>query len=166
MLSAAELEVDDGNMAMPGGPAVSAEGHDGQTDLLRLFDEINARLNHRSLVCVISDLFDDPAHLESGLARLAYRRHDVILLQVMDDAELNFPFRGASDFIGLEAEGRLPLDPASLRQAYLGVLGDHLRAVEKAARKYRYDHVLLNSSDALGPALSHFLARREAMISR
>jgi len=90
----------------------------------------------------------------------------VILMQVMDDAELTFPFRSASDFIGLEAEGRLPLDPASLRKAYLKVVGDHVRTIERSARKYRYDHVLLNTSDPLGPALSHFLAKREAMISR
>ncbi len=166
VLTAAELDVDDTNTAMPAGQALSAEGRDGRTDLLRLFDEVNARLHHRSLICVISDLFDDPEHLSSGLARLAYRRHDVILMQVMDDAELTFPFRTASDFIGLEAEGRLPLDPASLRKAYLDVMNSHLRAVEKAARKHRFDHVLLNSSDPLGPALSHFLARREAMISR
>lgn len=166
VLSAAELEVDDSNTDAPKGQAVSEDGRDGQTDMLRLFDEVNARLHHRSLVCVISDMFDDPAHLEQGLARLAYRRHDVIIMQVMDDAELTFPFRTASDFIGLEAEGRLPLDPASLRKAYLKVMDEHVRTIERAARKYRYDHVLLNSSEPLGPALSHFLAKREAMISR
>lgn len=144
----------------------TTENVPGRTNLLRLFDEVNARMSRRSLVCVISDLFDDPAHLESGLARLAYRRHDVILMQVMDDAELSFPFRSPSDFIGLEAEGRLPLDPAALRKAYKRVVDEHLRAIEQSARKHRFDHVLLNTSEPLGPALSHFLARREAMISR
>ena len=166
VLSNAELEVHEDKAAPGQGLHETAENVPGRTNLLRLFDEVNARMNHRSLVCVISDLFDDPAHLESGLARLAYRRHDVILMQVMDDAELNFPFRSPSDFIGLEAEGRLPLDPASLRKAYLKVVDEHLRSIEKSARKHRFDHVLLNTSDPLGPALSHFLAKREAMISR
>jgi uncharacterized protein (DUF58 family) len=187
VLAAAELEVQEDNTTpgrgLPGGRGDETAGDgqtsgggdvsgggdaagDGRSDLLRLFDEVNARLSHRSLVCLISDLFDDPAHLESGLARLAYRRHDVILMQVMDDAELNFPFRSPSDFIGLEAEGRLPLDPASLRKAYLKVVDEHLRAIERSARKHRFDHVLLNTAEPLGPALSHYLAKREAMISR
>jgi len=171
VLAAAELGVEEEHASPGQGLLDSAEtdgpgGVPGRTNLLRLFDEVNARLNHRSLVCVISDLFDDPDHLESGLARLAYRRHDVILMQVMDEAELNFPFRSPSDFIGLEAEGRLPLDPASLRKAYLKVVDEHLRAIETSARKHRFDHVLLNTAEPLGPALSHYLAKREAMISR
>jgi len=165
VLSNAELEIHEEKAAPGHGLVESAENVPGRTNLLRLFDEVNARLGHRSLVCLISDLFDDPDHLESGLARLAYRRHDVILMQVMDEAELNFPFRSPSDFIGLEAEGRLPLDPVSLRKAYLKVVDEHLRAIERSARKHRFDHVLLNTAEPLGPALSHYLAKREAMIS-
>lgn len=136
------------------------------TDLGLIVDRTVARLTRRSLVVLISDLFDDPQHLEHGLARLHHRNHDVILLQVMDPAELAFDFRGASEFFGLEGEGRLPLDPAALRDAYLDVVDEHLREVERVARKFNYDYLLLNTSEALGPPLSHFLARRSALIGK
>lgn len=137
-----------------------------RTDLGTLFEQVNARTTQRSLIVVISDLFDDAAALERGLARLHHRRHDVILLQVLDHAELDFPFRSPSEFRGLEGEGRLQLDPHALRQAYLDALQLHLRSIEETARRYRFDHLLLDTSQSLGPPLSHFLARRTARLSK
>jgi uncharacterized protein (DUF58 family) len=144
----------------------TTDSRTGHTDLEKIIDRTVARLTRRSLIVLVSDLFDDPAHLETGLARLHHRHHDLILLQVMDPAELEFGFRDLSEFIGLEGEGRLPLDPAALRTAYLEVVQDHLRGVEAAARKFDYDYLLLNTQDALGPPLSHFLARRSSLIGK
>lgn len=144
----------------------SASGMDeDRTDLTRMFDEVVAKLARRSLVVLISDLFDPPQVLERGLARLHHRRHDVIVLQVMDPAELSFPFRSPTEFFGLEGEGRLPLDPAALRESYLSILRAHLREIERVSRSFRFDHLLLDSSQPLGPTLSHFLARRAARSS-
>lgn len=145
---------------------VSADNTHTHTDLGVIVDRTAAQLTRRSLIILISDLFDDPEHLEKGLARLHHRHHDVIILQVMDPAELAFDFRDPSEFFGLEGEGKLPLDPAALREAYLNVVDEHLREVERTARKFDYDYLLLNTQDALGPPLSHFLARRAALIGK
>ncbi|MBI1335642.1 MAG: DUF58 domain-containing protein [Phycisphaera sp.] len=134
-----------------------------KTDLSKLLDQVNAKLSQRSLIVLVSDLFDDPASLDRGLARLSHRRHDVIVMQVLDHDELEFPFRGPSQFVGLEAEGKVNLDPSALRKAYLESLQAHLREVERIAQRYRFDYLLLDSSQSLGPPLSHFLARRGAM---
>ncbi|MCG8512189.1 MAG: DUF58 domain-containing protein, partial [Rhodospirillales bacterium] len=136
------------------------------TNFERIFNRIFSQVGQRSLFVLISDLFDDPQALEKGLARLHHRHHDVILLRTMDPAELTFPFRSPTEFIGLEAEGKLPVDPASLRKAYLDVLGEHLRAVEQVARKFRFDYLLVDTQQPVGPPLSHFLARRAASIAK
>ena len=146
--------------------AVALEGGHTHTDLEKIIDRTVARLTRRSLIVLVSDLFDDPAHLETGLARLHHRHHDLLLLQVMDPAELEFGFRDLSEFVGLEGEGKLPLDPAALRTAYLDVVQEHLHGVELVARKFDYDYLLLNTQDALGPPLSHFLARRASLIGK
>ncbi len=135
-------------------------------DLAALFDRVVARLTQRSLLVLISDLFEEPAAIERGLARLRHGRHDLIILQTIDPAELEFPFRSGSEFVGLEGEGRLPADPAALRRMYLDALREHLTAVEQLARRFHFDHLLLDSSASLGPPLSQFLARRAAGITR
>ncbi|MEM6458984.1 MAG: DUF58 domain-containing protein [Planctomycetota bacterium] len=145
---------------------VALDRSGGHTDLEQIVERTVVRLTRRSLVVIVSDFFDDPAHVASGLARLHHRHHDVVLLQVMDPAELTFGFRDLSEFVGMEGEGRLPLDPAALRDAYLGVVRDHLDGLERVARRFDYDYLLLNTQEALGPPLSHFLARRSALIGK
>lgn len=136
------------------------------TSLARLFDQVAARLSQRSLLVLISDLFDEPAALERGLARVKHRGHDLFALQVLDHAELTFPYRSPSEFLGLEGEGRLPLDPAALRQAYLDTLHEHLDAVREITRRFGFDHLLIDTSEQLGAVLSHFLARRAAIVDK
>ena len=136
------------------------------TDLARLFDQVTAKLTHRSLIVVVSDLFDDAEALDRGLARLFHRRHDTILFQTLDPAELTFPFRSPAEFIGMESEGRLKLDPAALRKLYLETFEAHQTRVEETARKFRFDYLRLDTAESLGPPLSQFLARRAAVIGK
>jgi len=150
-------------------PGVTFGGEEtppGRTDLTRMFDQAVAKLNRRSLVVIISDLFDDLQVIERGMAQLKHRSHDVILLQTLDPAELDFPFRSPSQFLGLEAEGRLNLDPQALRKSYLNALQEHLNQVEDITRRFRFDYALLNTDEPLGPAMSHFMARRSASIGK
>ena len=78
----------------------------------------------------------------------------------------HFPYRSPSEFLGLEGEGRLPLDPAALRQAYLDVLNEHLVAVRETTRRFGFDYLKVDTSKPLGPVLSHFLARRAALVDK
>lgn len=150
----------------PGEVYTGDESPPGRTDLGRVFDQAIARLKRRSLVVLISDLFDDIQLIERGLARFKFRQHDVIVLQTLDPAELEFPFRGPSQFLGLESEGRMNLDPKALRNAYLATLQAHLDAVEELTRRFQFDYMLLDTGKPLGPALSHFMARRGATIGK
>ena len=138
----------------------------GRTNLEPMFDRMVSGLKHKSLVVLISDLFDDADVIDQGLAKLRHRGHDAIVLQVMDPAELTFPFRSVSEFTGLEGEGRLPLDPQAIRDAYLEVVAQQVAAVQRSCQKFHFDYLQLDTSEKLGPPLSNFLARRAAMISR
>ncbi len=142
------------------GPGSAAQDHGRATDLARLFEQVLAKLTQRSLIVLISDLFEDPETLEGGLARACHRGHDVMVLQVLDPAERDFPFRSGVEFIGLEAEGRLGIEPSALRKAYLEAFEDHLRRIVQVTRRFHFDHVLLDSQQSMGAPLSHYLARR------
>ena len=147
-------------------PALSADAADTVTDLARVFDQVIAKLRQRSLIVLVSDLFTTTATFERALARLHHRRHDLIVLQTLDPAELTFPFRSPSDFIGLESEGRLALDPAALRDQYLEALKAHTDTIVQTTRRFGFDHLMLDASESLAAPLGHFLARRSASITR
>lgn len=66
--------------------------HEAQkkTNIGEVLHDIAQRAGRRSLVMVISDLFDDIKHLKKGLEHLRARRHDVIVFNLMDEQEINF----------------------------------------------------------------------------
>lgn len=146
--------------------ALSLQPVDKPTSMARVFEEVLAKVQHRSLIVMLSDFFEDPAALAAGLSRMHHRRHDVMLLQIMDHRELTFPFNNPQRMLGLENEGKLDLDPKALREAYLEELSAHIREIQDQARRFRYDHELIDTSKAVGPPLSHFLARRTARLKR
>ena len=81
--------------------------------------ELAERLQRRSLVMLLSDCFDDVDEILSGLRHLRYKRHEVVVMQVLDRNELEFPFQEMTKFEGLESWPEVLADPRGLRDAYL-----------------------------------------------
>jgi uncharacterized protein (DUF58 family) len=142
------------------------EGRTGpaKTDICEVLDDLTERLTRRSMVVLISDLLDDPDKLIKGLKHLRYRRNEVILFHVLDEAELTFPFQGPTLFEGLEASGHLLSEPRSLRQRYLEEVERFTTKVRYACRQQHIDYEVFSSSAPLDVAISAYLATRSASI--
>jgi uncharacterized protein (DUF58 family) len=126
-----------------------------------LLHEVAERIPRRGLVVIISDLFDKADALIEAFHHLRHRRHEVILMQVMSNDELEFPFRKWTQFENLERiSDRVKLDPALMRTRYLENLAAHVRAIHEAVNKLRISHVLLNTSQPFDDALMKYLAQR------
>ena len=86
-------------------------------DKTRLFDILLTAAEtypRRGMMILISDLFGDVQAMLRGLRLLCQRGHDVLVLHVMDDDELEFPFTGPTRFEDLESEIRLNCNPQAL----------------------------------------------------
>ena len=92
-----------------------------------IFHELAERMNKRSVVIVLSDLFDDVDSLMAGLKHFRHRRHDVIVFHVLDPQEIEFSFARPTMFQGLEQMPHVVADPRSLRRAYLREFEEYLR---------------------------------------
>ena len=102
-----------------------------------------------------------PTRIIEALHHLRHKRHEVILMQVMANDELEFPFRKWSLFENLErGTERLRLDPALMRATYLENLARHQQTIRDAIGKMHVTHVLLNTSRPFDEALTAFLAQR------
>ncbi len=135
-----------------------------RTSLQRVLDDLSERLGRRTLVILISDLLDDPLAIRNGLKRLHYRRNEIIVAQVLDPAELEFPFQGPTLFRGMEDAGRVLCEPADLRARYMEELGRFLSQLRRTCRELRLDYELYNTRNPLEVALSTYLASRSAGI--
>jgi uncharacterized protein (DUF58 family) len=58
----------------------------------------------------------------------------------------------------------LEVDARSVRQAYLDVLAEDEKALERLVRGFGFDLVRLDTHDSVGPALAALLSRRETLL--
>ena len=126
--------------------------------------ELASKLHKRGLVVVLSDFFDDVDELLAGLKHLRFKRHDVLLLQILDDAELDFPFDRTTKFEGLEGFPQVVADPIALRRAYLEEFSLFRRKLESAAHQHSLDYFMARTSEPLDQLLTHVLAKRSRMV--
>jgi uncharacterized protein (DUF58 family) len=131
-----------------------------KTDTGAVLHGIAERIKRRGLVILISDLLDKAENILAGLDHLRFARQEVVVLQVMDPYELDFPFEGLVLFEGLEFTGDALCQPRRLRQDYLGYLRQHVLAIRAACERNRADHLLLRTDQPLEVALAGFLHSR------
>jgi uncharacterized protein (DUF58 family) len=129
-----------------------------------IFHELAERFRKRGVVLILSDLFDEVGSLMAGLKHFAHRRHDVILLHVLDPAELEFPFRSPTMFHGLEQYPELLADPRSLRRAYLQEMERFRTEVQKGCRRQQMDYQLIRTDQPFDEALTKYLAERSVRV--
>jgi len=133
-----------------------------KTSLEPIFHDLAERINRRSIIVVLSDLFDEPSDVLAGLKHLRFKRHEVVLFHVMDPAELEFPFQEATLFRGMEQMPELLTDPRALRDGYLAQVSTFLTELKRGCRAQNVDYVQLRTDTNLGVALSGYLAHRLA----
>ena len=132
-----------------------------KTDSGRIFHEVAQRIQKRSLVIILSDLFDDAESLISGLKHLHHHKHDVSVLQIIDPAEQEFPFQDSTLFQGLEGMQDFLADPNSLRDAYREEFEQFNSRIHDMVHKMEIDISLIRTDEMLDRALSNFLHHRQ-----
>jgi uncharacterized protein (DUF58 family) len=141
--------------------ALDAAHPGGESGISGVLHDIAERLGHRQLVVLISDMFDTTDKLIEAFHHLRHQRHEVIVLQIVADDELTFPFRKFSLFDSLEVNGqRLKLDPVTTRATYLENIARHQKAVRDACSAMRISYGLFNTSETVEKTLTAYLARR------
>jgi uncharacterized protein (DUF58 family) len=133
-----------------------------KTNTGKILGQLAEKLTHRSLIVILSDFFDDLEGLKKGLRHLRFKKHEMMVFQILDPAEIEFPFEDVTLFKGLEEAGQLLTEPRSLREAYLEQLRIFTEEMQKMCRGMRIDFTRMNSGEALDVSLSSFLATRAA----
>jgi len=144
--------------------ALEAGAPAGRTALERVLHETAERYRRRGLIVVISDFFSPLDEVSVGLRHLRHRRHDVIVVHILDPQEMEFSFREPLRFRGMEGLPKKLADPRSLRQAYLREFGRFLSGLRAACRGLNIDYLLLRTDWPLDRALTQYLLTRSRRI--
>jgi len=132
----------------------------GESEFLPALARLAETLPRRGLVIVLSDFLGDRAGLLRGLRLLRQRGHDLAVIHVLDDDELEFPFEGPTRFDGLELPASLACNPRALRAGYLEALEGFLAEVRRGAAGVEADYVLARTGEPAETTLVRFLTSR------
>ena len=133
----------------------------GETGLGKVFHDLVPKIHRRGLLIILSDCFGDVGEFLSALAHFRHSHHEIIVFQIWDRAELDFPFRRWTRFESLEQADRYRLaDPAHLRRAYLENLARFREELRRGCHRHRVDLVPLVTDRPYAEALANYLMLR------
>lgn len=134
----------------------------GETDLAAALHEAARRVKRRSLFLLFTDLLTDQKPLIDALHHVRFRGHDLITFCVLDWAEAHFPYRGETEFEGVEGPDRIKADARALRANYLAALERLLTGHRELAAATGSDFVQVDNRMTFDQALLPFLLRRRS----
>jgi uncharacterized protein (DUF58 family) len=130
------------------------------TNLTGPLEEIAATVKKRGLIVLLSDLLAPADALSSKLGYLRSRGHEVIVLRVLDPAEVTFTFATPAMFQDLESGRELYIDPAAARAGYLARFATHAAEVQRACTDLVIDFQSITTDSPLELVLFNFLNAR------
>jgi uncharacterized protein (DUF58 family) len=130
------------------------------TDLSAPLEQVAAAVRKRGMVVLISDLLAPTEMLRTRLGYLRSQGHEVVLMRVLDPAELEFDFKHPTTFVDLETGRDLYVDPASAKQQYREKFNRHAAEVERTCRELGIGYHLLPTSRPMELALFDFMQSR------
>lgn len=109
-------------------------------------------LRRRGVILLLTDALGDLDALRRDWIELTHRGHEIRLVHILDDAEIDFPFARAASFQDLESTEVTAADPMAIAGAYRLEVASFLEEVADACAACRVGHQLARTSDSLeGP---------------
>ena len=132
----------------------------GATDAGAAVKDVAVRLRRRGLVILISDLLVQADETLRALRYLRHRGHEVLMLHVMDPAELELPSAGEAVFFDPESGDELRTNSAALRKHYREAVSEAIRKWRLEALRMGADYHVVSTDTPLGTALGSYLEKR------
>ena len=134
-----------------------------ETDLSVVLQGLLNHCSRRGMIIILSDCFGDVHAIVKSLALLRSNHQEIVVFQIWDDDEVDFPFQTQTMFRSLELESHQVLvDPTGLRPNYLENLRVFRQELEQGCMKNSVDLVAIKSSDSYSQVLTNYVAMRRS----
>jgi uncharacterized protein (DUF58 family) len=130
------------------------------TDLAGPLEQIAATVRKRGLIVLLSDLLAPIDTLRTRLGYLRSRGHDVVVLRILDPAEVRFTFATPAMFLDVESGRELYIDPDAARAEYLRRFDPHAAEVERSCVDLGIEYVRITTDQPLELVLYDLLKAR------
>ena len=130
------------------------------TNIETPLERIAAAVSKRGLIVLISDLLAPVDSLEKNLGYLRSRGHEVLVVRILDPAEITFTFPDPAMFRDVESGRQLYIDPETARENYLEKFRAHQRIIERTCSNLGIEFAQISTDQPLEMVLFDFLSAR------
>ena len=134
---------------------------EGPTNVARAIDYLTEVVHRRSMIVILSDLFDEPDAILDRLRHLRARGHEIVVFHVLDPDEIAFPFDGLQVFESMEDERRILCDTRATKKTYLRELEAFLDTWKHGTTDANLTYQFVDTTRPLDRVLSDFLVGQE-----
>ncbi|MCR9133562.1 MAG: DUF58 domain-containing protein [bacterium] len=145
-----------------------ADKEQRKTASAQAIHEVAKRLNHRSLVVIITDLFenvDEQDALVSALKHLRHRKHEVLLFNVLEHrSERDLAFTNDRIvFEDLETGGEIEVIPSQVRADYKAKIEEYTHDFQMACSEFEIDFEQIDTEGQFDTSLLAYLNKRRRL---
>jgi uncharacterized protein (DUF58 family) len=130
------------------------------TDMRKSLREIAPLLKRKGVTILFSDLLAPIDDIKSQIGYLRSCGHDVVLFNILDPSEIDFPFENLSRFEDIETGRRIYLDPRTAKKTYQQRFTAHFEEIEAFAKGLGIDFFQISTADPFDKPLRHLLSQR------
>ena len=109
---------------------------------------------------LLSDLWVDERELVQALQHLRYRKHQAMVLHLLDKQELELPWTKQITLEDLESAEKIQVDPRELRQSYQQQVEQYLTALRRGCNDCGAEYHAQMIDVPYSKALVDLLSRR------
>ena len=132
------------------------------TRLAPVLHGMAGQIKRKGIVIVISDFFDDEEELLQSLQHLRFKGHEVILMQVLDPCEIDFPFTGNVEFEGLEDLPLIRTRPSQIKKSYHREFEEFRERLRSDVERHQCHFVGVRTDQPLDEVLANYLTFRKS----
>lgn len=132
----------------------------GPTRLPEMLHNLAEKYKRRALVVIMSDFFTDVDELMDAVHHMRFKKHDVAVMHLMDEQELEFSFDRPTRFHDMESGTNVLTEPVSVRDQYIRALRQFLGAMKKGCLERNSDYQMISTDNPFEEVLTPFLLER------
>jgi len=136
----------------------------GASEYTKPLEKIAQRLRRRSLVVLISDLYDEPDRLLTAVNQLRFSGNELIVFHLLDPLELSLKLEDISSVEDLESGMRIPIASGQFRDHYQQLVKEHQLELQRLFRSNQIDYIFADISHPLDSILFSYLSERERLV--
>lgn len=134
------------------------------TETVEILHSLADRIKKRGLIILISDMLDDPDKIMQGLLHFRHQKHEVILFHLQDKQELQFKYKGETEFVDAETGEKITVSPWQIRKNYLESYKENFEYLKQKCHEAKIEYNPITTDTLFDEVLLQYLIKRSKLL--